>query len=74
MKVPQFVRKFFGMKPIVGDKVDGFIDYGISYCGEVTDIGLYYEVKGKISIDTIFSIDTKFDDKIFVPHSRIKHL
>jgi len=74
----KLLRKFFGLKPAVGDTVGGGLDFGVSYSGVVIETryntkmrGAY--VSGKITLSNMWKGEiVENHDRFFVPLSRLK--
>lgn len=72
----QFLKKLFGIKPTVGDRVCGGLDFGVSYRGVVVktptnDLFPCYEVEGQITIYTDWSGAVTEKKTFTVPESKI---
>ena len=75
-----FLKKFFGIKPGIGDWVMGMIDPGIYYIGVVVKMPAnkdvpYYTVRAKVTIYTDRGTIIQNEEKeMFIPKSKVNHI
>lgn len=70
----QYIRKCFGVRPVIGDKVQGYLDFGVKYQGTVIEVGEYFlKVSGSTTFYNALNEQVEDTGDFLVPIGMAKH-